>query len=70
MRHFVPLPTKTGWAVAYGNHRGEFVTVMECATLESAYQESAAMTLEDTKTAICENRLTQSTGNRYLRKYA
>jgi hypothetical protein len=73
MRHFIPLQdNKGGWHVAYGNHRGEFIAVMECGSLQAAYQESKAMTLEDTKTAICEDRFSDNgqRGNRYLRKYA
>jgi hypothetical protein len=73
MRHYIPLQAANGaWHVAYGNHRGEFIAVMECASLEAAYLESKAMTLEDTKTAICENRCSDNgeRGNRYLRKYA
>jgi hypothetical protein len=72
MRHFIPLQdNKGGWHVAYGNHRGEFIAVMECPTLEAAYHESAAMTLDDTKQAICENRATPTQqGNRFLRRFA
>lgn len=73
MRHYIPLQDNRGtWCVAYGNHRGEFISVMECGSLEAAYQESKDMTLEDTKTAICENRFSENgnRGNRYLRKYA
>lgn len=70
MRHFIPLSTDKGWVVAYGNHRGEFIAVMDCNTLEAAYREAAAMTLDDTKQAICENRLTDTNqGNRYLRRF-
>lgn len=52
MRHYIPLETKTGWAVAYQNHRGEFVAVMECPTLETAYAEARAMTFQFTKEAL------------------
>lgn len=71
MRHYIPLQDdKGGWHVAYGNHRGEFIAVMECATLEAAYLESEAMTLDATKRAICETPRDTTTGNRYLRKFA
>lgn len=53
MRHFVPLQTEHGWAVAYQNHRGEFVAVLECGTLEAAYREAADMTIDATKRALC-----------------
>lgn len=46
MRHYITLPTDTGWAVAYGNHRGEFVSVMECRDLPTAYDEAARLTAE------------------------
>lgn len=46
MRHYIPMQSQDGaaWLVCYGNHRGEFVAVMECNTIEAAYRESAAMT--------------------------
>lgn len=70
MRHFIPLQDSKGtWCVAYANHRGECVSVMECGSFAAAYAEAAAMTLDDTKQAICENRITQQ-GNRYLRRFA
>lgn len=52
MRHYIPWATATGYAVVYQNHRGEFVSVMECGTLKSAYAESQRMTLEATKLAL------------------
>jgi hypothetical protein len=45
MRHYIPLQTRDGWAVCYLNHRREFVSVMECATLEAAYIESVNHTI-------------------------
>lgn len=71
MRHFIPLQTERGdWAVAYGNHRGEMVSVMECGSFGAAYAEAAAMTLESVKAAICGvTQPVQVQGNRYLRKY-
>lgn len=73
MRHYIPLQTSSGWAVVYGNHRGEFIAVMDCNTLQAAYNEAAAMTLDATKRALCdtppENK-TAHIGNRYLRSYA
>lgn len=79
MRHYIPLQATNGaWLVAYGNHRGEFIGVMECGSLEAAYKESEAMTLEATKRALCgladpEPRnysALDNQGNRYLRRYA
>jgi hypothetical protein len=52
MRHYIPLQSAGGWAVAYQNHRGEFIAVMDCKNLEIAYQEAAAMTLAATKQAL------------------
>lgn len=72
MRHYTTLQTDTGWGVCYQNHRGEFIVVMECRTLEAAYREAAQATLDATKRAICgtlPERDVQE-GNRYLRAYA
>lgn len=53
MRHYIPLQTaQGGWAVAYRNHRGEFIAVMDCNNLETAYEESRRMTFEATRIAI------------------
>jgi hypothetical protein len=52
MRHYTTIPTRQGWAVAYANHRGEFVSVMECPTLETAYDEAARMTAEGFKSLV------------------
>jgi hypothetical protein len=71
MRHFVPLQTERGaWCVAYRNHRGEFVSVMECGSFAAAYAESAAMTLDSTKRALCDTPAEPQHGNRYLRAFA
>lgn len=71
MTHFVPLQSDKGWVVAYGNHRGEFIAVMDCNTLEAAYQEAAAMTLDALKRALCDTpKETTNQGNRFLRRYA
>lgn len=71
MTHFVPLQTDRGaWVVAYGNHRGEFIAVAEFGSLEAAYQEAAAMTLDATKRAICDTPKETNQGNRFLRRYA
>lgn len=73
MRHYVPLQTRDGWAVCYFNHRREFVSVMECATLESAYIESVNLTMQALEEAarILEAqpkaRTVYTGGNRYLR---
>lgn len=71
MRHYIPLQTETGWAVAYGNHRGEFISVMECPTLETAYGEAREMTLHETKEAIAQGAPVTAPvgGNRYLRRF-
>jgi hypothetical protein len=72
MKHYIPLQDANGaWHVAYGNHRGEFIAVMECGSLEAAYHESEAMTLDATKRAICgtPNETTHQ-GNRFLRRFA
>lgn len=73
MRHFIPLQDNRGaWCVAYGNHRGEFISVMECGSLETAYREAEAMTLEATKRAICATptEAKNNQGNRFLRRFA
>lgn len=71
MRHFIPLQAANGtWHVAYGNHRGEFIAVMECGSLEAAYNESEAMTLDANKRAICGTPIETNQGNRYLRRFA
>lgn len=72
MRHFIPLQDdKGGWHVAYGNHRGEFIAVMECQSLEVAYHEAEAMTLDATKRALCGTPTeTTNQGNRFLRRFA
>ena len=71
MRHYTTIQTPTGYAVAYMNHREEFVVFMECATLRAAYQEAAALTLDSIKRAICgaEPAPAAHQGNRYLRAY-
>lgn len=71
MRHFIPLQTDKGdWVVAYGNHRGEFIAVAEFGTLEAAYAESEAMTLDATKRALCDTpKENNYLGNRYLRHF-
>lgn len=70
MRHYIPLQTATGWAVAYQNHRGEFVAVLECPTLESAYSEAVEMTTRANHQAAQIIAAHPDTGNRYLRRYA
>ena len=71
MTHFVPLQTDRGaWVVAYGNHRGEFIAVAEFGSLEAAYNEAAAMTLDATKRAICDTPKETNHGNRFLRRFA
>lgn len=72
MKHYIPLQDSRGvWCVAYGNHRGEFISVMECGSLEAAYHEAEAMTLDATKRAICDTpKESTNQGNRYLRRYA
>ncbi len=47
MRHYVPVPTDTGFAVAYCSTRGDFVAVMECATYQAAYEQSRDLTREE-----------------------
>lgn len=72
MRHYVPLQDQRGaWCVAYRNHRGEFVSVMECGTFEAAYAEAFSLTLDSTKRALCDLPTPSEfqPGNRYLRKY-
>lgn len=58
------------WGVCYRNHRGEFIAIMECLSLQAAYAEAAAATLEATKRAICGTLPERQDGNRYLRAYA
>lgn len=71
MRHYVPVQHGGAWHVAYANHRGELISVMECGSYGAAYAECAAMTLEATKRAICAVTPTiNQPGNRYLRDIA
>lgn len=73
MRHYIPLQTKDGWAVCYFNHRREFVSVMECGTLESAYVECVNLTTQAHAEAARildaapQARTVHLGGNRYLR---
>ncbi len=67
MRHYIPWPTKDGgYAVAYMNHRGELIAVMECPDLNSAYVEAAHMTAASITHALP---YTNANGNRYLRRF-
>ncbi len=52
MNHYIPLQGENGWSVAYRNHRAEFISVMECPSLDTAYAECAALTLHEVKQAI------------------
>lgn len=71
MRHYVPVQHGGAWHVAYANHRGELISVMECGSYGAAYEESAAMTLEATKRAMCTDTPDiHQQGNRYLRRFA
>lgn len=71
MRHYVPLQHEGAWHVAYANHRGELISVMECNTFGAAYAEASAMTLDETKRAVCEVAAPPpSHGNRYLRRFS
>lgn len=76
MRHYIPLQTRDGWAVCYRNHRREFFSVMECATLEAAYAESVALTAQAMREAAAildaapKARTIYHGGNRYLRAVA
>lgn len=67
MRHFVPLDTGAGWGVCYRNFRGEFVPVMECTTLESAYEQSAQLTQQATAEAMKAAALYQASTNQGVR---
>jgi len=69
MTHYIPLQTATGWAVAYGNHRGEFVAVMECQTLEGAYSEARQMTISAYREYDARPGVTVNAGNRYMRRF-
>lgn len=71
MRHYTTMQAAQGWAVVYRNHRGEYISIMECATLDAAYSEAAALTLDATKRALCgaEPAPAAHQGNRYLRCY-
>jgi hypothetical protein len=45
VKYFFPMQTQSGaWHVAYQNHRGEPISVMECRSFGNALQEAAAMT--------------------------
>lgn len=52
VRHYVPIPTETGYAVAYCNHNGDFRAVMECGSFAAAYAESASLTRAETVATI------------------
>ena len=76
MRHYIPLQTATGWAVAYGNHLGEFVAVMECPTLEAAYREACDLSAQAMREAA---RMLEAApmaasvahkGNSYMRRFS
>lgn len=71
MKHYVPLQLDNGaWGVCYGNHRGEFIAVMECPSLQVAYSEAREMTLDETKRGIAQGvPVEPSGGNRYLRRF-
>jgi hypothetical protein len=68
MRHYVPIQHDNAWHVAYANHRGEVISVMECNDFGAAYNEAAAMTLDETKRHLCDTPA-EIHGNRYLRKF-
>lgn len=61
MTHYVPIRTADGWAVAYENHRGELIAVMECATFAVAYRESADMSRHALVQQLQLQQLTQVT---------
>lgn len=44
MRHYTTLLNERGWHVCYRNHRGEFISVLECGSLDSAYEQAEEMT--------------------------
>ena len=70
MRHYVPIQHGDAWHVAYANHRGELVSVMECGSFGAAYHEASDMTLDETKRALCEVApVIHQSGNRYLRRF-
>lgn len=68
MRHYIPLPTATGYAVAYQNHRDELIPVMECPTFASAYREAARITLDEIHQAAAAVNAV-SGGNAYLQPF-
>lgn len=68
MRHYIPLQHQDAWHVAFANHRGELISVMECNSFEAAYTEAASMTFDETKRQLCDTP-TDITGNRYLRRF-
>lgn len=68
MRHYIPFGVENTWHVAYANHRGEVISVMECNSFEAAYTEAAAMTFDETKRQLCDTPA-EINGNRYLRRF-
>lgn len=67
MRHYVPVQDAKGeWVVAFMNHRGQFVAVLECPDLVTAYSEAAAMTRRAYMEQVSPPAIPRG-GNRYLR---
>jgi hypothetical protein len=60
---FQVIDTGAAFVVAYPNHRGEFIAVLECASLTAA--QSEAQRMNDQRQAPRP----PSHGNRYLRQF-
>lgn len=60
---FKVIDTGAAFVVAYSNHRGEFIAVVECGTLTAAQSEAERMNAEQ------QAPRPPSHGNRYLRQF-
>lgn len=60
---FQVIDTGASYVVAYPNHRGEFIAVLDCITLTAATEEAQRMNEERERNPL------KSHGNRYLRQF-
>jgi hypothetical protein len=63
MQYFV-LETPNAICVVYENHRGEYISVSDCTTVEVAMQQAEKLNQHKQK-----NKIPLQFGNRYLRPY-
>lgn len=60
---FQVIDTGAAYVVAYPNHRGEFIAVLDCGTLKAATEEAQRMNEERERNPL------KSHGNRYMRQF-